>query len=65
VTRVLGYQVFADPDTGGRELLVRHEHGRFVVEASVPCERAIEDGRLLTNGHTFFIAHRGRLREVR
>jgi len=65
VTRVLGYQTFADPDTGGRELLVRHELGRFVIENTLPCERALEDGRLFTNGRSFFVAHRGRLREVR
>ena len=65
MTRVLGYQTFADPETGGRELLVRHERGRFLVENSVPCERAIDDGRLFTNGQNFFIAHRGRVREVR
>jgi len=65
VTRVLGYQTFPDPDGGSAELLVRHERGRFVVERSIPCDRAIPEGRLYTDGHAFFVAYRGRYREVR
>ncbi len=65
MTRVLGFQTFPDPDGGNAEMLVRHECGRFVVENSVPCERAIPEGRLFTDGHTFFVAYRGRMREVR
>lgn len=62
--QVLGYQAFRDLSTGIDELLVFVPGGRFVVESCLPCERAIDDGRLYTDGVSFYLWHRERFRKV-
>ena len=63
-SRVLGYRAWEAPETGVDDLLIFHETGRLTLEGGLPAARALDQGRLYTDGAGFYLERKGRYRAL-